>query len=174
MASRTPADSARDAGESPLRSPSEARETLDNRNHEARTKLEKPRAGVLRLSIGWRSFWILESPRRAGAALGSPKVLARSVAPFTQRPRRTAHTASLRRDWHPREPQWRGSAAQADIRPHRMPRGARLRTGSSHKAKNHTTGHVGARGLPRERQRTGTSKARGTPAFLHRGRRGRV
>lgn len=36
MASRTPADSARDAGESPLRSPSEARETLDNRNHEAR------------------------------------------------------------------------------------------------------------------------------------------
>lgn len=41
------------------------------------------------------------------------------------------------------------------------PRGARLRTGSSHKAKNHTTGHVGARGLPRERQRTGATEARG-------------
>lgn len=53
------------------------------------------------------------------------------------------------------------------------PRGARLRTGSSHKAKNHTTGHVGARGLPRERQRTGATEAQAS-RFLHRGRRGRV
>lgn len=85
---------------------------------------------------------------------------------------RTAHTARLRASGHTATDC--GKARHG--RPHGpagWPRGARLRTGSSHKAKNHTTGHVGVRGLPRERQRTGATEAQAS-RFLHRGRRGRV
>lgn len=47
---------------------------------------------------------------------------------------------------------------------------AHARKRAAAKAKNHTTGHVGARGLPRERQRTGASEAQAS-SFLHRGQR---
>lgn len=73
-------------------------------------------------------------------------------------------------------PEGHGGREARYRRPHGpagWPRGARLRTVGSHKAKNHTTGHVGARGLPRERQRTGATGAQAS-RFLHRGRRGRV
>lgn len=47
---------------------------------------------------------------------------------------------------------------------------AHARKRAAAKAKNHTTGHVGARGLSRERQRTGASEAQAS-RFLHRGQR---